>query len=63
MVVGHLILLTTHLWAVKNASGGDPVTSRVLDPQGVEAGTLRFQTAMTSGRVRLKATFLQVRCH
>jgi hypothetical protein len=42
MVVGHLILLATHLWAVKNASGGDPVTSRVLDPQGVEAGTLRF---------------------
>jgi hypothetical protein len=42
MVVGHLILLTTHFWAVKNANCGDPVTSRVLDPQGVEAGTLRF---------------------
>jgi hypothetical protein len=42
MVLGHVILLTIYLWAVKNASGGDPVTSRVLDPQGVEAGTLSF---------------------
>jgi hypothetical protein len=40
MVAGHLFLLAICLWAVESASGGDPVTISVLDPQGLEAGTL-----------------------
>src|SRR5262245_19218948 len=42
MVAGHVFLLAICLCAVEHASGGDPVTIRVLDPQGVEAGTLSF---------------------
>jgi hypothetical protein len=42
MVPGHVFLLAICLWAGENASGGDPVTIRVLDPQGLEAGTLSF---------------------
>ena len=42
VVAGHVFLLAICLCAVEHASGGDPVTIRVLDPQGLEAGTLSF---------------------
>jgi hypothetical protein len=42
MVVGHVFLFAICLWAVEGASAGDPVTIRVLDPQGADAGTLSF---------------------
>jgi hypothetical protein len=41
-VAGHVLLVAICLWAVESASGGDPVTIRVLDPQGLEAGILSF---------------------
>jgi hypothetical protein len=42
IVAGHAVLLVIYLWTVKGASGGDPVTIRVLDPQGLEAGIFTF---------------------
>jgi hypothetical protein len=42
MVAALLCLLGSCLWTVEHASGGDPVTIRVLDPQGRDAGTLSF---------------------
>jgi hypothetical protein len=42
MVAGHVLVFAICLWTVERASGGDPVTIRVIDPQGVEAGTFSF---------------------
>jgi hypothetical protein len=61
MVAGHVLVFAICLWTVERASGGDPVTIRVIDPQGVAREPSAFQTAMTSGRVRLRATFLRAR--
>jgi hypothetical protein len=42
MVAGHVLVFAICLWTVERASGGDPVTIRVIDPQGVDAGTFIF---------------------
>jgi hypothetical protein len=42
MVAGHVLVFAICPWTVERASGGDPVTIRVIDPQGVEAGTFSF---------------------
>jgi hypothetical protein len=42
MVGSLVLLLAIRLWAADRAFGGDPVTIRVLDPQGLEAGTFSF---------------------
>jgi hypothetical protein len=42
LILPLIVLFTMCLWAVKSASGGDPVTIRVLDPQGLEVGVFTF---------------------
>ena len=42
MVIGPVLLLAFCLWLIDRAIGGDPVTIRVLESQGVEAGTFIF---------------------
>jgi hypothetical protein len=42
MVAGHVLVLAMCLSAIERARGSDPVTIRVLDPQGLEAGIFNF---------------------
>jgi integrase len=42
MVAGHVFVLAMCLSAIERARGSDPVTIRVLDPQGLEAGIFNF---------------------